>query len=590
MNKLIIVLFFVAFTINMVTAQTSKILQLETKLETSEGLEKYQTLSELAELYLEKDNDKTIFYLDKIEKLKKLDIPNQLKAEIYNSYGAAYYYKKNYVKSAKNYEDELEILKKTADNKTIAESQFNLAILYLELNKNATKLFDESLENAKLCANKDLMMLVYKALYDIYDKKGNDKDALKNYKEFIALRNEQINYETNSKISILRKKYKVERTKRQIVEKELDTANSTIVIVNEDNKNLIIDTTKKSGQISELETIKENQKIKIELQTQEVENKNLELSRQRAIIFFVSFISLIILITAIWLFKLYKQINTKNKVLHEQKEEIETQRDEIEYVNAQMTDSISYARRIQDAILIPEKEIKKHLPDMFIYYVPRDIVSGDFYWFSKIDHKYIIAAIDCTGHGVPGAFLSMIGNTLLNEIVNDKKITKPDEILALLHTGVLGALQQNKEESIAEDGMDMSLCTIDIRQKRFQFAGAKNHLYVIQGDQLKVLKANYNSIGGKPLRPGIEVKFTSYDFMFDDKTSIYMLSDGYLDQFGGNEDLKFNVQRFKQMLLDNRSLTMSQQKEILQTALEQWKGSQKQVDDILVLGIKLSDV
>lgn len=284
--------------------------------------------------------------------------------------------------------------------------------------------------------------------------------------------------------------------------------------------------------------------------------------------------------------------NRKNKrIISELEVEIVFHKNEIQKIKTQISDSINYARRIQDSILVPEAEIKQYLPDMFIYFEPRDIVSGDFYWFSKIHYKYIIAAIDCTGHGIPGAFLSMIGNTLLNEIVNDKEITKPDEILTLLHIGVLNALKQNREDAYVADGMDMSLCTIDVRHKRFQFAGAKNHLYVIQGDQLKVLKANYLSIGGKPLRPekNDNIKFTAYDFMYDDKTSIYMLSDGYLDQFGGLDDTKFNAQRFKDMLLENRALPMEQQKEIIKNALEEWKGNNRQVDDILVLGVKLSE-
>jgi serine phosphatase RsbU (regulator of sigma subunit) len=327
------------------------------------------------------------------------------------------------------------------------------------------------------------------------------------------------------------------------------------------------------------------------------EYKNLEKfgvkssNNSKTSVFNYLFSVIILVLSLVWILRLYHVVKNSKRKISVLENEITFQKNEIYKIKSQISDSISYARKIQDSILVPEAEIKKYLPEMFIYFEPRDIVSGDFYWFSKVEYKYIIAAIDCTGHGIPGAFLSMIGNTLLNEIVNDKGISKPDDILSLLHIGVLKALKQNREDAHNEDGMDMSLCTIDVRQKRFQFAGAKNHLYVIQGDQLKVLKANYLSIGGKALRPDIEthVKFTFYDFMYDDKTSIYMLSDGYLDQFGGLEDTKFNSQRFKDMLLKNRALPMEEQKQKIKNALEEWKGDKRQVDDILVLGVKLSE-
>ena len=160
----------------------------------------------------------------------------------------------------------------------------------------------------------------------------------------------------------------------------------------------------------------------------------------------------------------------------------------------------------------------------------------------------------------------------------------------MLHTGITLALNQESEDSGSEDGMDMSLCTVDTKQHRFQFAGAKNNLYVVQGDKLKILRANYYSIGGKPLRPDMKVEFTCYDFMYDDNTSIYMFSDGYLDQFGGENDEKFNTQRFKEMILANRELPMEQQKKILAETMEAWKGDNQQIDDFLVMGVKLSDL
>jgi len=298
---------------------------------------------------------------------------------------------------------------------------------------------------------------------------------------------------------------------------------------------------------------------------------------------------LVLSLVAVLMFMLrkIKRINTE---LQLQKNEIEQQKNLIEQKNCEITDSINYARKIQDNILLPESKLKQWLPQMFVYFKPKDIVSGDFYWFSKFENKYVITAIDCTGHGVPGAFLSMVGNTLLHEIVNIKHVFKPDVILTMLHTGIRLALNQSSEDSDSEDGMDMSLCTVDAKLHRFQFAGAKNNLYVVQGDKLKILKANYYSIGGRQLRPDMQIEFTCYDFMYDDNTSIYMFSDGYLDQFGGDDNEKFNTQRFREMILNNRNLPMEEQKDVLAKTMDKWKGNRQQIDDFLVLGVKLADL
>ncbi len=311
------------------------------------------------------------------------------------------------------------------------------------------------------------------------------------------------------------------------------------------------------------------------------------IDQQRQVITAFIIIGVVVLGLLAVLFFMFRKIKRINSRLAAQKDEIECQKNLILVKNEQITDSINYARKIQDSILVPEEKIKRWMPDMFIYYKPKDIVSGDFYWFSRYESKYVITAIDCTGHGVPGAFLSMIGNTLLHEIVNIKHVFKPDQILAMLHTGITLALNQD-EGSGSEEGMDMSLCTVDTRLNRFQFAGAKNSLYVVQGDKLKILKANYYSIGGRPLRPDMKVSFTCYDFMYDDNTSIYMFSDGYLDQFGGEMNEKFNAQRFKELILANRALPMAEQKKIFTETMDNWIGDRQQIDDFLVLGVKLA--
>ena len=323
--------------------------------------------------------------------------------------------------------------------------------------------------------------------------------------------------------------------------------------------------------------------------TNELQQTTDTIDKQRTIITVFIIGGIIIMGFMVVLYIMLKKIKKINSQLETKNAEIEQQKAIVEVKNNQITDSLNYARKIQDSILVPEEKIQRYMPWMFVYYKPKDIVSGDFYWFSKYENKYVLTAIDCTGHGVPGAFLSMIGNTLLHEIVNIKHVFKPDEILTMLHTGLMLALNQ-QEDSDSEDGMDMSLCTIDSKLHRFQFAGAKNNLYVVQGDKLKVLKANIYSIGGRPLRPGMKVEFTSYDFMYDDDTSIYMFSDGYMDQFGGSNNEKFNTMRFREMILNNRNLPMQQQKQIVAQTMDNWIGDSQQIDDFLVLGVRLKDL
>jgi len=288
--------------------------------------------------------------------------------------------------------------------------------------------------------------------------------------------------------------------------------------------------------------------------------------------------------------------------------------DELKLKSEKIIDSINYAQLIQQSILIEESEIQKHLPDSFIYYQPKDIVSGDFYWFSEVaenqgneepkteqdlwskssSSKFIIAAIDCTGHGVPGAFMSMIGNTLLNQIVNEKRITQPSEILRLLNIAIYEALHQQKDETLSRDGMDMALCCIDYKNNQIEFAGAQNPLFIISGNEARIIKGDRNTIGGgggliaKKFNP-LKREYTNHTIPIKKGMNIYLFSDGYMDQFGGNERKKFGIQKFKELLLNNQHLNIQQQKELIVKAHENWKGNTNtgQVDDILVIGLKL---
>lgn len=269
----------------------------------------------------------------------------------------------------------------------------------------------------------------------------------------------------------------------------------------------------------------------------------------------------------------------------------------IEEQKNKITDSINYARKIQESILPSEKIFKEHFPNSFIFFRPKDIVSGDFYWFSKPDtdewgktnEKLFIAAADCTGHGVPGAFMSMIGNTLLSEIVNSKKIFKPSDILQELNRGIIESLNQDaNREDAQSDGMDITLCQIDPRAGTIEIACANHIVFVVSKDNIQMIEGDIYSIGGlfsilqKP-------KFTNHKLKIEEDTSIYMFSDGFQDQFGGEKNQKFMLTRFKDLLFSIKHLHMNEQLAILNNTHDQWKGANRQIDDILVMGIKLND-
>ena len=296
-----------------------------------------------------------------------------------------------------------------------------------------------------------------------------------------------------------------------------------------------------------------------------------------------------------------KDLQHKNEEISSQKDEIEAQRDEIEsqrdmatnqrdQIIAQkqaITDSIEYASIIQNALLPPDDFIKYLLPKYFILHKPRDIVSGDFYWLRQKDNKIIIIVADCTGHGVPGAFMSMLGSTLLAEIINTTEILQANEILNELREQVMISLRQTGQEGEAQDGMDLALCILDKENKELQFAGANNPLYIISNSELKEIKGDGMPVG---ISPEAGKSFTNHVLEIRKGDSIYMFSDGYVDQFGGSQRRKFKSNQFKQLLLDIQDKIMYDQKQILDQTINKWMNYNdgcEQIDDILVMGIKI---
>lgn len=299
------------------------------------------------------------------------------------------------------------------------------------------------------------------------------------------------------------------------------------------------------------------------------------------------------------------RVKERTQEIEKQKQEIEAQRDEIEAQrdqleersasleivleeiskkNTQITSSINYAKRIQEAILPETDKIKRAFKDSFIIYMPRDIVSGDFYWFTSYQDKDFIAVVDCTGHGVPGAFMSMIGSSLLNQTINEKGITSPSEILDYVNKGVINALKQTEAEARNRDGMDMCLCVFHHNEHVVEFAGAKRSLLMVSEAHLEEIKGNRSPIGGTFGEE--ENVYQQHRIEYKPGTSFFLTSDGYADQFGGDHDRKFMWKRLKSLLAEIAHLAPQEQRKVLERTIYHWIGGREQTDDILMIGIK----
>lgn len=283
---------------------------------------------------------------------------------------------------------------------------------------------------------------------------------------------------------------------------------------------------------------------------------------------------------------LERKVVERTEEVVRQKQEIEVKNKELEVLYKHVTDSIRYAKRIQESILPPESVMQKLLPESFVFYKPKDIVSGDFYWISEKDNKVIFSAIDCTGHGVPGAFMSLVGYNLLKEIIDNMTELRPAKILDQLSEGVRSTLHQF-DKSSAKDGMDIALCIVDMAKMELQFAGAFNPLYLIRNNNMQEIKADKLLIGYSYSDDHHEQNYTNHTVKLQKGDCIYIFSDGYHDQFGGEKGRKFMVNNFRQLLMDIHNQPTGLQKKTLERRFDEWKGEHDQVDDICVMGVKV---
>ena len=243
---------------------------------------------------------------------------------------------------------------------------------------------------------------------------------------------------------------------------------------------------------------------------------------------------------------------------------------------------------LQNYLNLPSDKLLKHFfPESFVFFLPRDVVSGDFYWFSVQDDKLFVAAVDCTGHGVPGAFMSLIGNSLLNYIVNERGIHKPSEILKELHVGVNKALSQSMSDNDDHvDGMDITLCRFEKSTKEVQMACANHTAFVINNGEVKEIEGDEFSIADELIREKVP-EFTNHVFSMNKNATLYLFSDGFPDQMGGPKGKKYYTGNLKKLFVENQKLDASAQFDVLEKTFNEWKGSNRQLDDVLVMGFKL---
>jgi serine phosphatase RsbU (regulator of sigma subunit) len=332
--------------------------------------------------------------------------------------------------------------------------------------------------------------------------------------------------------------------------------------------------------LSETEAKYQNEKREEQniLLSERLKNKSLQ-------IYFALAAILLLLGLAFFIFRGLRQKNKANIALSDKNKIIEEKSLLVEEQHKDITDSIKYAQRIQQAILPPDKLWNNILPQSFVFYQPKDILSGDFYWIEETTEHIFIAAADCTGHGVPGALMSIVNYNLLNRAVLEHGLTNAGAILDSVNKYLTLSLHQTYQESAVRDGMDVSLCVINKKTKKMDFAGAFNSIYLIRNNAIQEFIPDKQPVGAF-IEDNIKL-FTSQSFQLLENDVVYMFTDGYADQFGGPKGKKYKYKQLQHLLLSSYTKPFDEQNQIFKSAINDWKGSLEQVDDILLLGYKI---
>lgn len=448
------------------------------------------------------------------------------------------------------------------------ENLFDKAQVEIEVQKQ------QILEQQEMIARQKAEILVQKALLDSLDAQITEKEAILNDKQ------KQLDYQ----LSQITKQGKEIAGQRILIAEQQKAVADQKAVLETQRAEMDVQMVRLNEQIALI--TQQEEKIKTQLAT---------LEKQKLIMYFILFVLLLFIFLAYNIYRNYRikkeaniRLEEKNRTISAQKDEIEKQRDiaamqrdQIAYQKKHITDSIVYAKRIQTALL-PSLELFSSDLEHFVLYKPLDIVSGDFYWVTRQDNLQVIIAADSTGHGVPGAFMSMLGVTMLNELVLAKKVYMPDQILNGLRNQIVSTLKQSVTEDNVKDGMDVAACVIDFNTSTLYFAGANNPLYLVRDKEL---------VHYRPDKMPVAIHYTMDDFTLhkiDLKKGdcFYIFSDGYADQFGGPDQRKFMTKQLKEVLVSISHMPMIDQGIRLSELFTAWQGDSAQVDDVTVIGVR----
>lgn len=501
-------------------------------------------------------------------------------ASCYTNLGIVYTSQKKYDLAIQALERSLELKREIGNKKGEGTSLNNLGATYYEM------------------GNHDKALEYFQTAYDLYMNIGDKKSS------FPACNNiGSIYYDNKNYLKALYyfdKAYILAQELNSLPKKIVSLENLTLLHRDMGNMSQAVDYSIKCWQLKDTLYNRDQAELNTEMQTkfatekkqQENEILNLQVRSESFLKMIFIIVAGLLLVIAFFIFrglrqkqKVNRALEEKNKIIEDQKHTVEKQKQIVEEQNKDITDSIKYAERIQQAILPPDQLWFSLLPQSFVFYQPKDILSGDFYWIEKKGDLVFVAAADCTGHGVPGALISIVNYNLLNKAVLEKDLNDPADVLNYVNNQLTIALHQSYQESSVKDGMDISLCVINTSTNEMKYAGANNPVYIIQQKILTQLNADKFPVGSF-----VDEKinsFTSQSIQLNKGDLVYLFSDGFADQFGGKDGKKFKYKQFKETLVEIHALEMSDQQKILIDRFTAWRGNLEQIDDVMVIGIKV---